>query len=154
MKTEHPDTSRNPKGDQFMSDQFTGGCACGAVRYSIAAGPIMVGHCQCGKCQKLSGTGHGSFAAFPAAAVSLSGELRPWSYRADSGNTSTRSHCPTCGTQVTGGNSGMPDILAVSLATLDDPSLVAPSMVFFHDRAQPWDVIDANLPTFPGMPPM
>ena len=137
-----------------METKFTGGCACGAVRYEINAGPLMAGHCQCGKCQKPSSTGHGSFAAFPAAAVTVTGELRPWSYVADSGNTSTRSHCPICGTQVTGGNSRMTDILAVSLATLDDPSGINPGMVFFHARAQPWDLIDPSLPTFPGMPPM
>ena len=85
-----------------------GGCACGAVRYTIEADSVMAGHCQCGKCQKFSGTGHGSFAAFPAAAVKMTGKLTQWSYKADSGNTATRGHFPTCGSMVLGKTTGFP----------------------------------------------
>ena len=69
--------------------KYSGGCACGAVRYETDADPIMAGHCQCRKCQTLSGAGHMTFAAFPAAAVKVTGQLVPWSYTADSGNTAT-----------------------------------------------------------------
>jgi len=134
--------------------KYTGGCACGAVRFETDADPIMAGHCQCSKCQTLSAAGHSTFAAFPAAAVKVTGTLVAWSYTADSGNTATRNHCPVCGTQVTGGTSGMKDIVALNLTTMDDPSGIMPGMVFFHAKAQPWDVLDATLPTFPGMPPM
>ena len=55
-----------------MSKAFTGGCACGAVRYEIADDPMVMNDCQCRDCQRTSGTGHGSYLTFPRrAAVTL-----------------------------------------------------------------------------------
>ena len=134
--------------------KYEGGCACGAVRYSTDAEPVMAGHCQCSKCQHLSGAPHTTFAAFPAAAVKLSGPLNYWSYTADSGNVATRGHCPNCGSPVVGKTSGMKDLLAIQLTSLDNPAAIAPQMVFFNAKAQPWDHLGDSLPKFPGMPPM
>ena len=53
---------------------YTGGCACGAIRYEIAAEPLMAGHCQCRDCQRDSGTGHASHMAFPRVAAHVSGQ--------------------------------------------------------------------------------
>ncbi len=137
-----------------MTAKFTGGCACGAVRVEIDADPVMAGHCQCGKCQALSGAGHSTFAGFPSAAVRVSGAMQSWTYVADSGNTAHRDRCPACGSPVTSGSSGMPGITAINLSTLDDSTGINPGMVFFSSRAKPWDLIDPALPGFPGMPPM
>lgn len=134
--------------------KYEGGCACGAVRYKSDAEPIMSGHCQCRKCQQLSGAGHASFASFPAPAVDVAGKLSFWSYQADSGNTASRGHCPVCGSHVLAKTSGFKDMVAIQLASLDDPSKVAPQMLFFNAKAQPWDHMDASLNKFPGMPPM
>lgn len=134
--------------------KFEGGCACGAVRFSTDADPMMAGHCQCGKCQKLGGGGHASFAAFPADSLTVTGKVTFWDYIADSGNTASRGHCPTCGSHVFGKTTGMPTMIAVHLAALEDSSKIAPSMVVFSSKAQPWDHMDPSLPRFPGMPPM
>ena len=134
--------------------KYEGGCACGAVRFSTDAEPMMAGHCQCRHCQKLSGAGHSSFAAFPEAAVSMTGKVKYWDYRADSGNTASRGHCPTCGSMVAGKTTGMSGVVALNITSLDDPSKIVPQMVFFHGKANGWDHLDASLPRFPGMPPM
>ncbi|MDB5516133.1 MAG: aldehyde-activating protein [Tardiphaga sp.] len=44
-----------------MSEVYTGGCACGAIRYEIPTEPLVMNHCQCRDCQRKSGTGHGSY---------------------------------------------------------------------------------------------
>ena len=49
-----------------MSETFTGGCACGAIRYEISAEPLFMNDCQCRDCQRRSGTGHGSYLTFPS----------------------------------------------------------------------------------------
>ena len=49
-----------------MSEAYTGGCACGAVRYEIPAEPMVMADCQCRDCQRRSGTGHGSYLTFAA----------------------------------------------------------------------------------------
>ncbi len=60
-----------------MSEAYTGGCACGAIRYEIAAEPVFMNDCQCRDCQHKSGTGHGSYLTFEnRRSVKLTGEAR------------------------------------------------------------------------------
>jgi hypothetical protein len=134
--------------------KYEGGCACGAMRFATDTEPMMAGHCQCRHCQMLSGAGHASFAAFQEANVGITGKLVFWDYKADSGNTASRGHCPTCGSMVAGKTSGIPGVVALNLTSLDDPSKIVPQMVFFNGKGQAWDHLDASLPKFPGMPPM
>ena len=49
-----------------MSKPYTGGCACGAIRYEISCEPLVMTDCQCRDCQRESGTGHGSLPDLPA----------------------------------------------------------------------------------------
>lgn len=58
-----------------MSEAYTGGCACGAIRYEVADEPFVMGDCQCTDCQKRSGTGHSSYLTFVSQAnVKVSGQ--------------------------------------------------------------------------------
>jgi hypothetical protein len=58
-----------------MSEAYTGGCACGAIRYEISGGPVFMNDCQCRTCQKKSGTGHESYLTFPGKdSVKLNGK--------------------------------------------------------------------------------
>ena len=134
--------------------KISGGCACGAVRYEISADPVMQLHCQCGKCRKLSGTGHTDLMAFPGPAVKLSGKLASWTYTADSGATATRYHCTTCGAPVSGETTSVPGLLVIMAGSLDDPSIFKPQVAVFTETGQHWDVLAEGLPRFPKMPPM
>ena len=134
-------------------EPWTGGCACGAVRYSIAGAPAAMVQCHCRQCQQDSGTGHASHVVFVGAKVDLTGALSHWSTLADSGVTKTRGFCPTCGSAVTGTFANNPDFLAVRAATLDDPSRYAPQIVVYTDKRHAWDQVNMALPSFPGMPP-
>jgi hypothetical protein len=44
---------------------FTGGCACGAVRYECAAEPFMALNCHCRDCQRASGSAYASGCSSP-----------------------------------------------------------------------------------------
>jgi hypothetical protein len=68
------------------SKAYTGGCACGAIRYDIPDEPIFMNHCQCRDCQRKSGTGHGSYLTFQRKALTLKGEATQWNMVGDSGN--------------------------------------------------------------------
>ena len=48
-----------------MGRAYTGGCACGAIRYAIDDAAVFEHHCQCRDCQRRSGTGHSSYLTFP-----------------------------------------------------------------------------------------
>ncbi|QNQ10273.1 GFA family protein [Sphingomonas alpina] len=138
-----------------MSDAYTGGCACGAVRYEILAEPMVSNHCQCRDCQHKSGTGHGSYLTFAQRGdVALTGEATHWDLVGDSGNVKTRSFCPTCGSPVYLTFSAMPDLFTIHAASLDDPGRYTPQMVTYAVRGHAWDQLDPALPKFDTMPPM
>lgn len=132
---------------------YTGGCACGAIRYDVTAEPVMAFHCQCTSCQKATSAGHASVLLFPRAAAKITGSPKFHETPADSGNIARRGFCTQCGSLVLGGSSGVPELLVVFAGSLDDAGRFAPQAVVFHAHAQPWDVIDPALPTFPTIPP-
>ena len=137
-----------------MSETYTGGCACGAIRYGISDEPIAMVDCQCRDCQGTSGTGHGSYLTFPSQEqVKLSGGATHWDMIGDSGNAKTRGFCPTCGSPVYLTFSAMPDFFTVHAASLDDPSRYQPQMVTYRVRGHAWDQLDPALPKFDKMPP-
>jgi hypothetical protein len=135
-----------------MSDPFTGGCACGAVRYSVVGEPLVMADCQCRHCQQLSGTGHGSYLTFKDAVVTLNGEARRWEVTGDLGTVKSHAFCPTCGAPVYLAFPAMPDLFTVHAASLDAPERYAPSMTLFTARGHAWDPVAPGQRTFTGMP--
>jgi hypothetical protein len=137
-----------------MSTSYTGGCACGAIRYEATARPIVEIHCQCRECRKRGGTGHASYLTFPSRAeVTIAGTATDWRVAGDSGNEKIHSFCPTCGTPVYLTFAAMPDVIAVHAGSLDDPSRFNPTLVTYAIRSLPWDTIDPALRRFETMPP-
>ena len=137
-----------------MGTPYTGGCACGAIRYTATAHPIVQIHCQCRDCQKRSGTGHSSYLTFPSrAAMTITGTATDWRVAGDNGNEKIHSFCPTCGTPVYLTFPAMPDPIAVHAASLDDPSRFDPTVVTYAIRALAWDTVDPALQRFEMMPP-
>jgi hypothetical protein len=133
---------------------YSGGCACGAVRYRTAGEPVFQNHCQCRDCQRRSGTGHGSYLTFAGRAdVAITGSAAVWTIRGDSGTEKSHAFCPICGTPVYLTFAAMPDLIAVHAASLDDPEQFCPQVVTYHARARRWDRLDPGLPTVAKMPP-
>jgi hypothetical protein len=135
-----------------MSEALTGGCHCGAVRWTLKSEPMWGGHCQCSNCQKFSGTGHASNLIAAAADFEVTGDLLAYEYDADSGNHMVRYACAKCATPIYGTGSGNPAVVVIRAGSLDDPGQFAPKAVIYTDSGQGWDTVDADLPTFPGMP--
>lgn len=136
-----------------MTGPYTGGCACGAIRYGTDRAPIFQNHCQCRDCQKRSGTGHSSFLTFPGrAAMTITGEATTWRVRGESGNEKVHAFCPVCGTPVYLTFAAMPDLIAVHAASLDEPGRFEPQALTYGSRGQAWDAMDPALRSFARMP--
>ena len=87
----------------------TGHWLCGAVSYSINGEPVLMGHCHCKDCQRVSGAGPMSNAFFMRDDFVLSGTTGSHSVTAQSGSINTRHFCPTCGSRVYGEVSARPE---------------------------------------------
>lgn len=130
-----------------------GGCACGDIRFDIPGAPVFQNHCQCLDCQKRSGTGHSSYISFrDKAAARITGAPAHWQITADSGHLKTHAFCPRCGTPLYLTFAGMPDLIAVHVGALDDPSTFTPQVVTFSSSGRSWDSIDAGLTAFATRP--
>ena len=136
-----------------MSKPYTGGCACGAIRYEIAAAPVAMVDCQCRQCQRDSGTGHQSHLNFFAAEVKLKGQESFWRSVGDGGTVKQRGFCPTCGSHVTLTFPDMPELFIVTPSSLDDPGRYRPQLVSWTAAGQAWDHLDPAVTKFEKMPP-
>lgn len=108
--------------------QITGQCHCGNIKY-MAQGPIVkCSYCDCGGCQRATGTLKAPFVTVKRQGFVLTaGE--PASFRAESGVGcdchGVWNFCPKCGTQVFWkGHTG--DELDIFAGTLDDTTVFRP----------------------------
>jgi hypothetical protein len=137
-----------------MTAKFSGGCACGAVRYESAAAPQFQGQCQCRDCQRATGTGHADLLAFTKEDLKVSGQPSFHDITGGRGKTVGRGFCAKCGSPVLWRLAANPGIAVVMAGSLDDPSLFSPQAVMFTSRGHAWDYLNPNLPKFEKLPPL
>lgn len=75
-------------------DAFRGGCQCGAVRYSVTAGPAKDCLCHCRMCQRATGNAFAPLVEVPAGRVTWHGTPAEWA----SSSVAWRGFCRDCGT--------------------------------------------------------
>lgn len=122
-------------------EPITGGCLCGAVRYSVAGRPLPLSTtvCNCQDCQRSSGTVFSVVVPVRAASFQLEGELRTFQTTGtDSGEGRARKFCPKCGSPVLSVLAEAPEVIWIKAGTLDDPSSPRPTMEVWCESAQPW----------------
>jgi hypothetical protein len=131
---------------------ITGGCLCGRVRYTVTGEPAFSGLCHCRNCQHYTGSAFEALIAFPAASVSVQGELKTYDDTGDSGQPVHRRFCPNCGSGVVNEVDALPGVTIVLAGTLDDPAAFKPTMDVYWSSAQPWVHTGSERTRFPKMP--
>lgn len=122
---------------------ITGGCLCGAVRYSIDAEPLPGRQllCHCVDCQKQTGTAFVSGIAFPADNVVVTGPMTTYTQPGgQSGEAMNRRFCTRCGSPIMIDKDGTGRKLIMA-GTLDDKSLFRPVLNLFCEQAPAWVVM-------------
>ena len=136
-----------------MTQSFTGGCACGAIRFECSVEPLVVFNCHCRDCQKATGAAFVTAIAIPTAALKMAGDPKYHSVDIEGGSSMSRGFCPECGTHLFARTSSRGDAMGIHLATLDEPQRYRPTMDIWTASAQPWDYMNPELPKFPKAPP-
>jgi len=110
-------------GDEVRS----GGCLCGAVRFSVKGAPLRVGLCHCQDCRRTSGSAFTFFGVWPRSAYEGAGEL---------GTFEGRSFCSVCGSRVASLRDEEAEIMVGALDLA--PSDIIPGYELWIGRREPW----------------
>jgi hypothetical protein len=117
-----------------------GGCACGAIRYTLTAAPMIVHACHCRDCQKLTGSAFVLNMWIERKFVEARG-AEPVMFRLTAGTGKPHDvfACAGCGTHLWSKYHAAPgDTLTVRVGTLDDPAAVEPDVHIFTRSKMPW----------------
>ncbi len=124
---------------------YIGGCLCGAVRYEIDGPVSNPCFCHCASCRRAAGAPTVPWGTFARDALRVTrGRLSEYG----SSPQVWRGFCPRRGTSLTYRHEARAAEIDVALATLDDPTRIAPLMhVWVKDRL-PWVSIGDSLPRY------
>ena len=126
-------------------DCLEGGCFCGALRYRVDGPPIDAGYCHCRMCQRTAGAPVLAWGTWAADRLTwLTGEPATL-HSSDDGR---RRFCATCGTHLLFCTLAEPEVVDVSLPTLDQPERVEPEYHIWTASRLPWFEIADSLPRF------
>ena len=132
---------------------ISGGCLCGAVRYSTSAEPAMIAVCHCADCQKQSGSPFSVNVLVPGDQVEMAGEtLTQYKVNGTSGQNVTRNFCNRCGSPLSTVLDAFGGLAAIKSGTLDDSSWVEPTIQIWCDSSRSWGVLADDLKKAPQNP--
>jgi hypothetical protein len=130
-----------------MSDvRLTGGCQCGAVRYSLHGEPGDPHLCHCRMCQKAAGNYSLPLGTFMRSDFTITRGKPKWFPSSD---LVRRGFCRDCGTPLFYDIPGT-DFISITLGSLDDPDAVKPVMQSNTGRKMSWSHTLDTLPLEPA----
>ncbi len=133
---------------------LTGGCQCGALRYTIHAAPTTFYACHCTDCRRQSGSAFGLSLQVEAVAMTVSGATAVFSRRGASGREMACHFCPACGARLWHAVAAGSSYRSLKAGTLDDPSWLRPAAHIWVASRLPWVAIPADAVTWEGQPDM
>jgi hypothetical protein len=138
-----------------MPAPYTGGCGCGAIRYSVTAEPLISYLCHCTECQRRTSSAFGlNMMITEDNLVIEKGTPASRTRKADSGNELALNFCADCGTSLFSVPAARPNIRVIYAGTLDDPSWVPVKLHIWADSALPWAIGDDGVERVPNQPNM
>jgi hypothetical protein len=125
-----------------------GGCSCGAIRYQATGLPYHQTICHCSMCRRSAGAPFvGWFSVHRSSFLLIRGE--PLRFRSSA--SAMRGFCPLCGTQLTFElDDRSLDEIDITIASLDQPSAMAPLDHTYTASKLDWVTIADGLPQFFG----
>ena len=102
----------------------SGGCQCGAVRFSVSTPPEFAAVCHCPSCRKSVGAPLVGWAMFENSAVQVSGDTLTVFASSDGVK---RSFCSTCGTSLFFEADYISGLIDITTESFDAPDSVTPT---------------------------
>jgi hypothetical protein len=134
---------------------ITGGCRCGAVRYTLAVGSLPTTYaCHCLDCQTWSGSAFSQQTFLPEEALAVTGPLSVYELTTPSGSVSKQRMCSICHTRVFNTNSARPGVVVIRAGTLDGSDQLDVVAHIWVKRKQPWLDLSQDVPKWPEGAPV
>jgi hypothetical protein len=127
----------------------SGGCFCGAVRFTAELPSLFCAHCHCTMCRRSHGAGFVTWFAVPPQRLHFDkGESEL--VRFPSSDHGTRSFCGRCGSTLFCDSTRHPERIDIVLANMDGPIDQAPSLHCYWDDRADWIRAEDGLPRLGG----
>lgn len=131
------------------ASDMSGGCACGAVRYTLASDFMFIHCCHCRDCQRQTGSAFVLNGLIEADRINVtSGEITAYPVPTDSGRPHDVYRCATCQTALWSDYGRRPYLRFVRVGTLDTPERFSPDVHIFTRSKLPWIVLPEGAPAF------
>lgn len=137
-----------------VPETSTGGCMCGAVRYTIAEKPLATGLCHCHRCRPQSGSAFSTIIIIKRSAFKLEGPTQVFEDIGSSGLKVGRRCCAKCGSPLTTEPDVTPELMMVKAGGIDSNEWFRPAMELFVGRRRPWVAPVPGAAQFDGNPPI
>ena len=112
-----------------------GGCFCRRIRYAINPGKFLSANFHCNMCRRAQAAPFVTWLVVPKSEFQYTAAAPT---QLASPADGTRYFCHHCGTHVACVNTAHPDIVDVTVGSLDDPAPYPPTMNIFEDSELPW----------------
>ena len=124
---------------------FSGGCSCGAVRFTIAR-HLFAHLCHCDACKKRTGSAYGVAVAIEDPDLEeFHGEVRTFTRTGETGNPVEYDFCPVCATTVRWRVPALPGRQVFAGGAFDTPSAFEMVGEMYAGKALPWARIDCEI---------
>ena len=124
---------------------MAGGCLCGAVRFEVELPTLFCAHCHCTLCRLAHGAGYVTWFGVSRERLRFlqgEGALVPYA----STSHGERRFCGRCGSSIFCESSRLPEVVDITLASMDGPIDRDPQMHAFYDTAVSWAPVPDDLP--------
>ena len=118
-----------------MGKKMVGGCFCGQVRYVFTGYQFPTANCHCSMCRRTSGAAFVSWIVVPKTNFRYTAHIPK---TLESSLHGTRYFCDRCGTPVACVIDSHPDVIDVTICSLDNPDCVKPKIDIYTDTKLSW----------------
>lgn len=134
------------EGFAMSSKIVTGGCFCGAVRYTATSAPLASMVCHCQSCRRIAASPVVAWITFQKVDFQITSGA-PSEFRSSPGVR--RTFCATCGTPLTYENAKWPTETDVTTCSLDRPEEFPPRHHSWLSQNVSWVHFGDGLPSYP-----
>ncbi|HVS14806.1 MAG TPA: GFA family protein [Thermoanaerobaculia bacterium] len=131
-----------------MSQTFSGGCSCGAVRFAAHAPSLWCAHCHCSMCRRAHGAAFVTWVGLAEERSRIDDRRGALRWHASSPGAE-RGFCSACGSPTFFRSQRWPGELHVPLAHFDTPIDRQPQLHVFWNTHAPWFPFQDDLPRKP-----